>query len=47
MEEFGETQAEYQLTLSTRKSIVVIIKTQASVEHKIQNTMHTQVTKQG
>ena len=47
MEEFGETQAEYQLTLQLERALLLSSKHKHHVEHKIQNTMHTQVTKQG
>ena len=47
MEEFGETQAEYQLTLQLERALLLSSKHKHHVEHKIQNTMHTQVTKHG
>ena len=47
MEEYEETQAEYQLTLQLERALLLLSKHKHHVEHKIQNTMHTQVTKQG
>ena len=47
MEEYEETQAEYQLTLRLERALLLSSKHKHHVEHKIQNTMHTQVPKQG
>ena len=37
MEEFGETQAEYQLTLQLERALLLSSKHKHHVEHKIQN----------
>ena len=47
MEEFGEKQAEYQLTPQLERALLLTSKHKHHVEHKIQNTMHTQLTEQG